>query len=168
MTAVFGITGWSGGGKTTLITRLIPILTARGFVVGVLKHAHHGFAIDREGKDSRRFRDAGCREVAVSSARRWAFMHEHEPGAAETGVAALLDKFTPECNLILVEGYKNAPLPKVEVWRRELARPPLAVDFPKVEAVAADFPPPGLPSRCAVLPLNDAAAVADFVVRRAR
>ena len=166
--AVFGITGWSGGGKTTLIARMIPILTARGFVVGVLKHAHRDFDIDLPGKDSRRFREAGCREVAVSSPRRWAFIHEHEDGGRETEFAALLDKFDPACNLILVEGYKNAPLPKLEVWRQSLARPPVAAEYPNVEAIAADAPPPHPPPGCAVLPLNDTAAVADFVVRRAR
>ena len=166
--AAFGITGWSGGGKTTLIERIIPILAARGFVIGVLKHAHHAFDIDIPGKDSHRFRRAGCREVAVSSARRRVFIHENAAEETEAALDDLLAQFGAECNLILVEGYKNTPLPKIEVWRKSLGRPPVACDNAAVEAVAADSPPPDLPPHCAVLPLDDAAAVADFVAQRAK
>ena len=167
MAAVFGIAGWSGGGKTTLIERMIPILTARGFAVGVLKRAHHDFSIDREGKDSFRFRKAGSLETAISSSRRWAMIHENRADEREAEMDELLAKFSPKCNLVLVEGYKNSPLPKVEVWRRALNRPPIASDNSYIKAVAADSPPPDLPPQCEVLPLNDAAKVADFVIRRA-
>lgn len=167
MTAVFGIAGWSGGGKTSLILRLLPALRARGFVVGVLKHAHHAFDIDHPGKDSRRFREAGCRQVGVSSSRRRAFIYESEDDEAEPDVFSLLAKFDPACNLILVEGYKDAPLPKLEVWRSALERAPLAAGNPHVKAIAADSEVPQLPAHCALLPLNDAEAVAEFVAKSA-
>lgn len=162
----FGISGWSGSGKTTLIERLLPRLSARGLVVGVLKHAHHGFEIDREGKDSYRFRAAGCREVALSSSRRWVFMHDNI--GAEPELPELLSRFDAACNLILVEGYKNAPLPKLEVWRQSVGKTPIALDNPAVVALAATTAPPSLPAHCRLLPLDDAAAIADFIAARVR
>lgn len=167
MTAMFGITGWSGSGKTTLIEKLVPLLSARGFVVGVLKHAHHQFEIDREGKDSHRFRQAGCREVAVSSSRRWAMMHELSDDETEPDAFAMLGRFSPSCTLVLVEGYKDAAIPKLEVWRQELQQTPLAQHNPHVIAVAADDTPPSLPPHCAVLPLSAPDEVAEFVAERA-
>ncbi|MGI9307007.1 MAG: molybdopterin-guanine dinucleotide biosynthesis protein B [Gammaproteobacteria bacterium] len=165
---IFGITGWSGSGKTTLIERMLPLLAARGFVVGALKRAHHDFDIDRPGKDSRRYRDAGCREVAVVSARRRARIYECAENETEPELAEILSGFNPACNLILVEGYKRAPLPKLEVWREALARPPVALSYPNVAALAADGAPPDLPPNCALLPLNDAEKVAGFIAERAQ
>lgn len=168
MTLVFGITGRSGSGKTTLITRMIPLFAARGLSVGVLKHADKSFDIDHPGKDSHRFRAAGCCEVAVSSSRRWAFMHECGRDETEADMQTLLAKFSPECNLVLVEGYKDKQLPKVEVWRKSLREPPLAGDISHIVAVAADCDPPGLPADCQVLSLADPAAVAEFIVGGAK
>ena len=166
--AVFGITGWSGSGKTTLIERLIPLLSARGLTVGVLKHAHHSFDIDQPQKDSHRFRSAGCRQVAVSSARRWAFVHEHAANAPEATMEDMLARFVPTCDLVLVEGYKNAPLPKLEVWRQALTQTPLAANNRHVAAVATDDDIGELPTHCVRLPLHDGVVVADFILRRAR
>ena len=104
MTAVFGITGWSGSGKTSLIERVVPLLTARGLSVGAFKHAHHSFDVDWPGKDSHRFRSAGCREVAVSSSRRWVLIHEHGEEDEEAAMNDMLARFDSSCDLILVEG----------------------------------------------------------------
>lgn len=163
---IFGITGWSGSGKTSLIERLLPELAKRGFIVAVLKHAHHSFEIDQEGKDSWRLRQAGCRQMAVSSSRRWALLHEIAADEEEADVFALCGRFDSCCNLILVEGYKNAPLPKLEVWRQTTAAKPLAFNNPHIVAVATDSDvPPPLP--CPLLPLNDTGVVADFIAARA-
>ena len=162
MSAVFGICGWSGCGKTTLIERLLPHIRARGLSAGVLKHAHHNFDIDVPGKDSRRFREAGCSEVAISSARRWAFIRELAADDSEAALPELLRHFS--CDLVLVEGYKNAAIPKMEVWRAGM-QPPIALDNPHVLAIATDGTPPPHPPQCAILPLNDAAAVVDFIVQ---
>ncbi len=165
---VFGITGWSGSGKTTLIERLLPLLAARGFTVGVLKRAHHDFDIDRAGKDSRRFRDAGCREVAVVSSRRRARIYECGENEPEPPLEDTLAGFNPACNLILVEGYKAAPLPKLEVWRAEMSAPPVALQYPNVVGVAAAGAPPPLPESCALFSLDDLDVLAGFVAAGAQ
>lgn len=167
MTAVFGITGWSGSGKTSLIERVVPLLTARGLIVGAFKHAHHSFDIDLPGKDSHRFRSAGCREVAVSSSRRWVLIHEHGEEDEEAAMNDMLARFDSSCDLILVEGYKNASIPKIEVWRREVGQSPIAMENPHVVAVATDDEIDGLPAHCARLPLDDAAVIAEFITQRA-
>ena len=163
----FGITGWSGSGKTTLIEKVLPLLSARGWTAGVLKHAGD-FEIDREGKDSRRYREAGCREVAVISARRRARIYECGLNEPEPSLEETLSGFHPSCNLILVEGYKSSPLPKLEVWRAGISGRPVALDYPNVVGVAAEGAPPELPSGCALLRLDDAAAVAEFIAAGAR
>src|SRR5690242_6771595 len=104
---IFGLAGWSGSGKTTLLTRLIPALTARGITVSTLKHAHHAFDVDQPGKDSWRHREAGASEVLVSSARRWALIHEHR-GAPEARLEELIRHLSP-VDLVLIEGYKDQP-----------------------------------------------------------
>ena len=109
---VFGITGWKNSGKTTLTERLVTALSDRGFRVSTIKHAHHGFDIDHAGTDSFRHRAAGAGEVAVVSARRWALMHELR-GEDEPLLAQVLETLAP-CDLVLVEGYKRDPHPKIE------------------------------------------------------
>src|SRR5580765_7112796 len=133
---VFGFAGWSGSGKTTLIERLVPTLVARGVVVSLIKHAHHEFDVDQPGKDSWRHRHAGASEVLVSSSKRWALMHELR-GAAEPSLHDQLKLLSP-CDLVLVEGYKNEAIPKVEVHRRESHAPLLYPDDAQVVAVATD------------------------------
>ncbi len=156
---VFGIAGWSGSGKTTLIEQLIPRFAKRGIKVSLIKHAHHGFDIDRPGKDSWRHREAGASEVLIASARRWVLMHElrDEP---EPGLQQLLERFSA-CELILVEGYKHAAIPKLEVHRPSLGRPLLHPGDPHVVAIASDA---AVGASVPVLPLNDPDAIAGFIV----
>ena len=157
---VFGFAGWSGSGKTTLIEAVIPKLTAQGLTVSLVKHAHHAFDIDHPGKDSYRHRAAGCTEVLVSSAARWALMHELRDGA-ELSLFDALARLSP-CDIVLVEGYKRAPIPKLEVWRAVLGKPLLHPQDPRIIAVAAD-PVGASGGALPELPLTDAAAVATFI-----
>lgn len=157
---ILGIAGWSGSGKTTLIERLIPLLQVRGLVVSVLKHAHHGFDLDTPGKDSWRHREAGACEVLVSSARRWALLHE--VGAdEEPGLEQLVSRLSP-CDLVLVEGFKREAVPRIEVRREARPAPLLAPTDPWIIAIASDRPLEG--EALPVLDLNDAPALAGFVM----
>src|SRR5512134_1767627 len=119
----FGFAGWSGSGKTTLIEKLIPLFVARGLKVALIKHAHHTFDVDQPGKDSWRHRHAGCTEVLVTSGRRWALIHELR-GAPELTLVEGLARLSP-CALVLVEGYKTHPMPKLEIWRPAVGKPAL-------------------------------------------
>ena len=155
---IFGLAGWSGSGKTTLLGGLIPELVARGLSVSTIKHAHHEFDIDRPGKDSWRHRQAGATEVMVASSRRWALMHELR-GLPEPSLDELMAQMSP-VDLLLVEGFKRQPHPKLEVHRPSLGKPLIYPDDPHVVAIASDeaFAAP-LP----LLPLGDAGAVAAFI-----
>jgi molybdopterin-guanine dinucleotide biosynthesis protein B len=157
---VIGIAGYSGSGKTTLIEKVIPLLVAEGLRVSLIKHAHHEFDVDQPGKDSYRHRHAGCTEVLVSSPTRWALMHEMR-GAPEPSLQEQLKRFSP-CDVVIVEGYKREPIPKIEVHRRDARAPLLYSEDEHVVAVATDEP---LDTRLPQLPLDDPAAVARFVVR---
>ncbi len=157
----FGIAGWSGSGKTTLLTRLLPVLLAQGVSVSTIKHAHHGFDIDRPGKDSFRHREAGAREVLVASSRRWALMHELRE-AAEPGLDDLLAHLGP-VDLVLVEGFKQATFAKLEVYRPELGKPLLAPDDRHIVALVAETPLPAM-----ALPQfrpQNTAGIAGFILR---
>ncbi|MBV9735484.1 MAG: molybdopterin-guanine dinucleotide biosynthesis protein B [Acidisphaera sp.] len=156
---VLGLIGWSGSGKTTLLTAVLPLLAARGLRVSTVKHAHHGFDLDRPGKDSFRHRAAGAHEVVVASSARWALMHEVT--GAEPGLPALLARLAP-VDLVLVEGFKANPHPKLEVHRPSLGRPAFWPERPDVRAVASDAALPGC--NRPVLPLDDPAAVAAWVL----
>ncbi|MBS1189065.1 MAG: molybdopterin guanine dinucleotide biosynthesis accessory protein MobB [Rhodocyclaceae bacterium] len=156
---VFGIAGYSGSGKTTLLERLIPRLTARGLRVSVIKHAHHGFDIDRPGKDSYRHREAGATEVLLSCGQRWALMHELRD-AAEPTLGELLDRLAP-CDLVLVEGFKNEPIPKLEVYRPDHGKPPLYPERDDIVAVASDAE---IDTDRPRLDLNDPEAIAAFIL----
>ena len=165
---IFGFAGWSGSGKTTLIEQVIPRLVARGLAVSLIKHAHHQFEFDQPGKDSYRHRQAGCAEVLISSAARWALMHELR-GGPELSLAQALSRLSP-CDLALVEGYKAFPIPKLEVWRAEVGKPLLHPQDPHVLAIATDSPqalPPGTAARIQVFGLSDFDAVATFVAAQA-
>src|SRR6266851_10206162 len=133
---VIGIAGWSGAGKTTLLTRLIPRLVERGIRVSTIKHAHHGFDVDRKGKDSHTHRMVGASEVLVSSANRWALVHELR-GQAEPALDALLPKLAP-VDLVIVEGYKAETHPKLEVYRAAVGKPLLHPNDPAIVAIASD------------------------------
>jgi molybdopterin-guanine dinucleotide biosynthesis protein B len=157
---VFGIAGWSGSGKTTLVVRLLPELIRRGLTVSTVKHAHHGFDVDQPGKDSWEHRQAGATEVMVSSANRWALMHEHR-GAPEATLDELLQRMSP-VDLVLVEGFKRHPHPKLEVHRPSLGKPLLCREDPHVVAVASDARLDDLP--VPLLDLDAVPAIADFIV----
>ena len=157
---IIGLAGWSGSGKTTLVVRLIPELARRGLAVSTVKHAHHNFDIDKPGKDSFEHRRAGATEVLVSSANRWALMHEHR-GAPEPTVAELLARLSP-ADLVIVEGFKRETHDKIEIHRPSLGQPLMQPGDRAIRAVASDEPLAGLP--VPVLPLDDTAAIADFIV----
>jgi molybdopterin-guanine dinucleotide biosynthesis protein B len=161
---VIGLAGWSGAGKTTLITRLIPVLTARGISVSTIKHAHHDFDIDRPGKDSYQHRHAGATEVLVTSANRWALMHELR-GEPEPDLRELLTRLAA-VDVVFVEGFKRTTPVKIEVHRPSLGKPLLYPDDSAVVAVASDVPLP-LPSSLPGLLLEDVEAIADFVMTQA-
>jgi len=160
---VFGLAGWSGSGKTTLMTALIPELVSRGITVSTLKHAHHTFDVDHPGKDSWRHRQAGAREVMISSQNRWALMHELR-GAPEPTFEELVRRMSP-VDLLLVEGFKHHPHPKIEVYRPSLGKPLLHPEDPLVVAIASDEVLPGL--SLPWLPLSDISAVATFILGHA-
>ncbi|MBC7780112.1 MAG: molybdopterin-guanine dinucleotide biosynthesis protein B [Proteobacteria bacterium] len=159
---VLGFAGFSGSGKTTLIERLVPQLVARGWRVSLIKHAHHAFDVDRPGKDSYRHRAAGCTEVLVGSAVRWALMHELR-GDDEPTLDQHLARLGP-CDLVLVEGWKHASIPKLEVHRTAVGAPLLAPDDPHVIAIATDLPAPPVGVPC--FALDDVTAIAAFIVDR--
>jgi len=162
---VFGLAGWSGSGKTTLLEQLLPILTQQhGLKVSTIKHAHHEFDIDQPGKDSWRHRQVGASEVLVSSARRWALIHELR-GAREPTLDELLAHLNP-VDLVLVEGFKRDPIPKLEIYRPSQGRAPLASEDPHIVAIASDEPVTNLALPC--LLLDDVAAIARFIVTHCR
>ena len=157
---VFGFAGWSGSGKTTLIEQLIPRFIRRGLTVSLVKHAHHEFDLDQPGKDSFRHRQAGCQEVLVTSAVRWALQHELR-GVPELTLETALQRLSG-CDLALVEGFKAAAIPKLEVYRAAVGKPLLHPGDPRIVAIATDSP---LDTTLPVLPLADADMVATFILR---
>ena len=157
---IIGIAGYSGSGKTTLIEKVIPLLVAEGLRVSLVKHAHHEFDVDQPGKDSYRHRHAGATEVLVSSSARWVVMHELR-GAAEPTLPEQLKHLSP-CDLVIIEGYKSAEIPKIEVHRRDSNAPLLHPDDPHVVAVVTDEE---LDTPLPQIGLDDAAAVARFMVK---
>lgn len=163
VTRIIGLAGWSGAGKTTLITKVIPVLVRRGLKVATVKHAHHEFDLDKPGKDSWLHRQAGASEVAVASSRRWALIHElrDEP---EPSLAELLAKLTP-ADLVIVEGYKRQAYPKLEVHRAAVGKPLIYPDDDCIVAIASDaaLPQAQLP----VLMLDDVEAIADVLMAEA-
>ncbi len=160
---IIGLAGWSGSGKTTLIKKLIPCLIGRGLRVSTLKHAHHGFDLDQPGKDSFFHRAAGATEVIISSARRWAILHElrEEP---EWDLAALVAKMSP-VDLVLVEGFKRDRFPKLEIHRITNGKPLIQPEDPHIVAIAADTALPQ--AKVPVVDLNDTEAIADLLLKHA-
>jgi molybdopterin-guanine dinucleotide biosynthesis protein B len=162
-TRIIGVAGWSGAGKTTLITRVIPVLTRRGIKVATVKHAHHEFDIDRPGKDSWLHREAGASEVAIVSSRRWAIVHElrEEP---EPSLPDIMAKLSP-VDLVIVEGFKRQAYPKLEVFRASNGKPPLHPDDNCVVAIASDAPLAEAP--LPVVMLDDVEMIADILLAEA-
>ena len=156
---ILGIAGYSGSGKTTLLESLIPLLGVHGLVVSVIKRAHHGFDVDKPGKDSWRHRQAGAQEVMLASPERWVLMRElrRDP---EENLDNLVSRLSP-CDLVLVEGFKLAPIPKIEVFRPAHGKPAIYPENRHVLAVATDGPCADAPL---LLDLNDAEAIAAYIV----
>jgi molybdopterin-guanine dinucleotide biosynthesis protein B len=160
---VIGLAGWSGAGKTTLLTRVIPRLVERGLTVSTVKHAHHRFDVDHPGKDSYAHRTAGATEVLVSSAARFALMHELR-GEREPELALLLGKLAP-VDLVVVEGFKREPHPKLEVYRAVVGKPCLYLDDPDIVAIASDRLAPEAPIPSMLL--EDVKTIVDFLLEQA-
>jgi molybdopterin-guanine dinucleotide biosynthesis protein B len=156
---VIGLAGWSGSGKTTLLGKVIPCLVGRGLKVSTLKHAHHGFDVDRPGKDSHAHRMAGATEVLIGSAARFALVHELR-GAPEPALTDLLAKLSP-VDLVIVEGYKAAPIPKLEVYRGAVGKPLLNPHDHCIVAIASDVPLPQV--EVPVVSLDDIETIADVI-----
>ena len=165
---VVGFAGYSGSGKTTLVEQLIPVLKMRGLRVSVVKHAHHSFDIDRPGKDTYRHREAGAFEVVVASSSRFALMREFEQPVGMS-VHQMIAELYDGVDWVLVEGFKDSDLLKIEVWRAPSAtyagKPPRYMDDDFVVAIATDAPAQ-LPHATLrpVLDLNNAEAVADYLI----
>jgi molybdopterin-guanine dinucleotide biosynthesis adapter protein len=160
---VLGFAAFSGTGKTTLLKQLIPLLAARGVRVGVIKHAHHNFDIDKPGKDSFELRKAGARQMLVASSRRWALLTENDV-ASDPQLDDLVKRLDPNgIDMVLVEGFKHVPFTRIELHRPALGHPLLYPEDSNIIAVAADAPIDcaGLP----VLDLNDAVAVSGFILK---
>ncbi|CAN7356379.1 molybdopterin-guanine dinucleotide biosynthesis protein B [Pararhizobium sp. LjRoot235] len=157
---IFGIAGWKNSGKTGLAVRLVTELTRRGYRVSTVKHAHHDFDIDKVGADSFRHREAGAHEVTIVSGTRYAIMHELR-GAPEPSFPEILARLAP-CDIVLIEGYKREPIPKIEARRLEAAnREPLAPTDPHIVAIASDHPVEDQGLR--LFDLDDTTAIADFI-----
>ncbi len=155
---VIGVAGWSGAGKTTLISRVIPYLRKQGLRVSVIKHAHHDFDVDVPGKDSWVHRQSGAEEVLVSSANRWALMHELR-GAMEPSLPELLRKMSP-VDFVVIEGFKSEPHRKIEVYRKASGKPPLFPGDPAIAGIAADA---AIETTLPVAHLDDIPAVATMM-----
>lgn len=157
---IYGVTGWKNSGKTTLTERLVAELVGRGLQVSTIKHAHHDTEIDHPGRDSFRHRQAGAGQVLVASPQRWALMTELR-GAPEPPLDALMTQLAP-CDLVLIEGYKRSPHPKIEAHRSATGRPLLAPSTPSIRAIATDTP---LATPLPQFALDDVAAIASFILQ---
>jgi len=159
-----GVVGWKNNGKTTLVERLVAHLTAKGLKVSTIKHAHHHVDVDQPGKDSYRHREAGAGEVMIATSRRWVLIHELKE-APEPPLEELLEKLQP-ADLVIVEGFKRFPHPKIEVHREARGTSLLAEEDPSVIALASDIPIAGV-----TLPrfdLDDIEAIAAFALEHAK
>lgn len=155
---IYGVTGWKNSGKTHLVERLVSEITHRGYSVSTIKHAHHQAQIDHEGTDTDRHRKAGATEVILSTPHRWALMHEVR--GPEPDLDSLLARLSP-VDLVLIEGYKAAPHPKIEAHRAETGQPLIAHENPSIRAVASDSQPE---TNLPVFDLNNTAAITDFIL----
>ena len=159
---VLGFAAFSGTGKTTLLKQLIPLLAEHGVQVGVIKHAHHNFDIDKPGKDSYELRKAGARQMLVASSRRWALMTETDLDG-DPELESLIGRLDPDSiDLVLVEGFKHVPYTRIELHRPALGHPLLYPDDSTIIAVATDSPIDS--GTLPVLDLNNVVAVVEFVL----
>ncbi len=163
-TPVLGFVAWSGTGKTTLLTNIIPLLNAHGYRVGIVKHVHHKFDIDKPGKDSYRLRESGANQVIAASNIRMAFIRELKESKEEPSLKNALE--TLHCkslDLILIEGYKHEPFPKIELHRSELNKPFMYPKDKHILAIACDKAPEA-DTTIDVLDINDTDSIANYVV----
>lgn len=164
---ILGFCAYSGTGKTTLLTRLIPLLKARGLRVGVVKHAHHSFEVDHAGKDSFKLRESGADQMLVASRNRIAWIRETPQRGREPTLSDILDSLEPGClDLVLVEGFKRAPIPKIELHRRLLRKPLIHPRDPNVIAVATDSLQTELAKGVCRLDLNRPDEIAGFIEQK--
>lgn len=160
---IFGITGWKNTGKTRLTERLVEELTGRNWRISTIKHAHHSFDVDQAGTDSLRHREAGASEVAIVSSHRWALMHELRD-EDEPSLEQILARLAP-CDLVIIEGYKNAGHAKIETRRTATGGlPALSADHPNIVAIAADHPVSDV--QVPVFGLDDIETIADFIEKQ--
>ena len=158
---IFGIIGWSGSGKTTVITKLIPEITARGYKVSTIKHTHHAFDVDKPGKDSYSHRLAGATEVLVGSAKKWALIHEKKKDNEEDNINTLVSRME-KVDLVLVEGFKNLNHSKMEIFRKDLKKPTLFDNDNSIVALISnsEIPEAGIPR----FTPSDIKRISDFIV----
>ena len=159
---VFGFAGYSGSGKTTLIENVIPVLVSQGLRVSLVKHAHHTFDVDQPGKDSYRHRQAGASEVMLTSAKRWILMHE-VADQPEPELPEQLRRMSP-CDIVLIEGFKKQPIPKLEIHRKAHGVPFLYGDDPHIVGIATDEQ---FDTELPLFRLDDYVALAEFVLEKA-
>lgn len=161
---IVGLCAYSGTGKTTLLTKLVSLLTAEGMRVGVVKHAHHDFEIDHAGKDSYRLRHAGASQMLIASRQRTALIKEHVNPLREPKLQDVLSHLRPkELDLVLVEGFKREAIPKIELLRRGLERPLIFPNDPNVIAIASDYAIDLGNHTVAALDINNIHQIASFI-----
>lgn len=162
---VLGFSAYSGSGKTTLLEKLIPVLSKRKLRVAVIKHAHHSFDIDHPEKDSYKIRKAGAQQILISSHKRWAMIHEHDEEASELTLEGALQHISTEnIDLVIVEGFKSAPISKIEIHRPKLGKPLISENDKFVTAIATDEPD-NIETSLPLLDLNNIEMIADYIVQ---
>jgi molybdopterin-guanine dinucleotide biosynthesis protein B len=161
---LIGFSAFSGTGKTTLLKRLLPLLRAQGLRIAVIKHAHHHFDIDHPGKDSHELRKAGANQMLIASRRRVALVTEFDEDQSEPALDELLAALDPnKLDLVLVEGFKRAPFPKIELHRPALGKPLLCLDDPQIIAIATDGEIAAAPANLPRLNINDPQEIAGYI-----
>lgn len=161
---LIGLCAYSGTGKTTLLTRLIPLLKKTGLRVGVVKHAHHNFDIDHPGKDSYEFRQAGAEQVAVASHKRIAWIKELPENNKEPALSDALSALDiTDLDLVIAEGFKSEDFAKIELHRPGLGKPLLCTDDKNIIALATDTDVTTTPAP-PLLDLNNVDEIAGFII----
>ena len=160
---IIGLCAYSGSGKTTLLEKLIPIFNSHNINVAVIKHAHHTFEIDHPEKDSYKIRKAGAQQILISSQKRWAFIHENTSANSELSLQDALKHIAVEyIDFVIVEGFKTAPIYKIEIHRPNLDKPLISADDEHVIAIATDEPSK-VNTTLPLLDLNDPEQIAQFI-----
>ncbi len=162
---VLGFAAWSGTGKTTLLTRIIPLLKERGYRLGIVKHVHHKFDIDIPGKDSYKLRKAGAMQVVAASKHRVAYIRELDDPKDEPSLLDALGVLdTSDLDIILVEGYKHEAVPKIELSRREIERPRLFPNDSRIFAIACDYTE-DIDAPIDILDINQPSQIVDYIIQ---